>query len=154
MSFEKQGSSSGERGERVVYGFMPPPFSYPPPEPEDRIPMSEEMLKEMQLAKLRQMHANARMQETAVILRGLEEMRLALQQFSISDGDRGATERPPLESAFEEINKGRLQNAYLRLTERYLNYCEHMLVHQLAIKVTHEIKKSEVEKTLPPESKQ
>jgi hypothetical protein len=147
MAFPKN-EDEGMDSRRVVFGFMPPPFMQQP-EPEERIPMDAEMVKEMQRAKLRNMHANARMQETRVLLGGLEEMRHALQLFGIAEGDRGSTERPPFETAFYEENKGKLQNAYLRLTERYLNYCEHMLVQQLDIKVTHEIKKVQ-DKQEPP----
>jgi hypothetical protein len=139
---------------RMVFGFMPPPIQQESYE-DERMKMDPALAKEFANAKLRNMHANARLQETTVMLRGLEEMRTAMQLFTVGTGDTGSSARPPFEVAFYEENRGKLQNAYLRLTERYLNYCEHMLVQQLDIPVTNEIrkvaeKKAEISPAIPP----
>ena len=113
-----------------------------PPQQQEQIKMDEVTMKEYHIAKIRNMHANARTLEMNVMLRGLEEMRNALQMAQVADGDGGTTERPPLTPAFDDVNHGKLQSSYLTLTERYVNYCDHMLKKELTIATTNEIKKA------------
>jgi hypothetical protein len=124
------------------YGHVGP---YTPPPAQQKLmempPMDAAMANNFYQGRLRNLHAQARGMETKVLLDGMEEIRMALAQGSISDGDKGGDVRPPLEAGFDELNRGRLQNAYLRLAERFVNYVDHTLEKQLEMPLTNEIKK-------------
>jgi hypothetical protein len=118
-------------------------FGGPPPQPsiEDQVKISQAMAEDLARARLRNLHAQARNMETKVLLDGMNEIRNAIQMAEVAEGDTGSTDRPPLTPAFDDINRGKLQMAYLRMVENYCNYSENMLTKQLDVKLTHEIKK-------------
>ena len=97
--------------------------------------------------EVRQGHAEARQMEVESIIRAMNEIRSALDMTSLTvpEGDRGSTERPPLQPAFDDVNRGKLQNAYLRITERLVNYTDWMVNTQLGVPITNEIKKKDPE---------
>lgn len=135
----------------IIGGPPPPPHEYYEHPPQQQPPNTPQQADQLHRARLRAMHANCRPLEAGVILEGLYEIRAALniQSITVADGDSGSGERPPLEPAFDELNRGRLQHSYLYLAERYCNYVDWMLVNQLDkdFPITNEIKKK------APESK-
>src|SRR6218665_3822195 len=80
--------------------------------------LAEQVELDIARVEVRQGHAQARQMEVESILAAMGEIRSALDMTSLTvpDGDRGSTERPPLQPAFDDINRGKLQNAYLRIT--------------------------------------
>lgn len=117
------------------------------PPQEAQIPMNPQMIAEIHNAKIRSIYSATRLTESDLVLRGLTEIRMALNvgSITVASDDKGSTERPPLEPAFDEINRGKLQNAYLALTERYINLVDNFLVKELKVELTHEIKKDGVQ---------
>lgn len=132
--------NKGQGGFQIIMPFLPgqgPQQQYN--DPNEKV--SAEFVKDFQLVKLRALHANARASEIRVILAGMQELRDALQMAQVNAGDTGTSERPPLTPAFDDVNHGKLQNAYLTMVERYVNYTDFMLTSELKIKTTNEIKK-------------
>lgn len=54
----------------------------------------------------------------------LTELRSALSNPTVCDGDKGNTERPPIAPSFDTINTGKLQEAYLNVVTRYVKYLD------------------------------
>lgn len=67
-----------------------------------------------------------RLVQIAIIHKGLDEIRAALAAVTLAEGDRGNTDRPPLIPAFDEINRGKLQEAYLGMMTRYVKFIDHV----------------------------
>lgn len=103
--------------------------------------MTDKMLQELHYTRIRQSVATARNTELRLLLDSLNEVRAALSQGCIGDDDTGTGERPPLQNAFNHLNHDRLQNAYLSITERVVNYIDDMVKRDLKIEVTNELKK-------------
>lgn len=125
------------------------PFGQGPP-PNQQIDEYQKYLSKAQFdqlhnAKVRQAYANARITESELLLRGLEEIRASLndKSLTVGDGDQGSTTRPPLVPAFDEVNRMKLQQCYLAMAERYVNFVDNFLVVELKAKLTHEIKKED-----------
>lgn len=122
------------------------PFGGPQHQPqqvEDRIKLTPQMIEQIHVVKMRNAHANARAMEVRMILDGMKEIRDAinLSSITVAEGDTGSKDRPPLEPSFVIENRLKLQNAYLRLTERLINYDEFFLKNELKVELTNEIKK-------------
>lgn len=71
--------------------------------------------------------SQARLNESRLLLNGMEEIRSALNMAKVGEGDGGATERPPLKPAFDDVNLGLLQQRYLFMVDQYISYTEHFL---------------------------
>ena len=99
------------------------------PEPVNKI--SQEMLDLGANAGIRNQHAIARQNEAQLFLMGLEEIRHALSMASISEGDSGATERPPIDAAFFEAERGMLQTEYRKLFSKYQKYVDYVMKTEL-----------------------
>jgi hypothetical protein len=138
MNYKYDNPEEGpSRGQPYIIQFGPPPQQGMEEHPQ----ISAAMANELARARIRNLHSQARGMETKVLLDGLSEIRSAIQMAEVAEGDKGSTDRPPLTPAFDDINRGKLQMAYLRMTENYINYCENMLTKQLDVKLTKEIKK-------------
>lgn len=81
-----------------------------------------QLMEEIIKADLVQKNANTRLLETELFLRGMQEIRMALNWGSVQEGDAGVTERTPAQPMFDEINRGRLQQRYFILFDRFLAY--------------------------------
>lgn len=114
------------------------------PHPEERF-FTQSQFNELHAARMRNTHAQCRITETRVLLDGLHELRSALDtnSLTVSQGDTGSKDRPPLEPAFTELNRLKLQNAYLRMVERFVNHTEDWMGREMDIKMTDEIKKDQ-----------
>lgn len=128
------------QGQQPLF-FQIPGHHQPAPPPQENITLNEEQKNVLIGGRLRNVFSQARTLETKVLLDGMGEIRSALQQPVINSGDTGSTERPPLTPAFSEDNRDKLQNAYLMMVERYVNYCDHFLMKELKVETTNEIKK-------------
>ena len=141
-----QPTPGGALGYSIFIGGPPPPptegYETQQHPPHQLTPQQADALHR---ARLRTIHGNCRPLEAGIILEGLYEIRAALniQSITVSEDDSGSGERPPLEPAFDEINRGRLQHSYLYLAERYCNYVDWMLTSQLDkdMTLTNEINK-------------
>lgn len=113
--------------------------------PQEMYQMTPQQVQDCHAVRMRQSHAQARQMETSTLLSLMREVRSAIDADSIQIGedDRGATTRPPLTAAFNDLNRVRLQGAYLRLTERCANYVDNMIGKELGMPLTNEIKKSD-----------
>lgn len=131
-------------GQGKVVGYtLQVPYNQPYQQPDPiEAKMTDKMLQDLHYTRIRQSIANARNSELRMLLDSLSEVRTALSYGSIGANDTGTTERPPLESAFNEANHAKLQNAYLSITERVVNYIDDMIKKDLKIEVTNEIKKN------------
>lgn len=116
-----------------------------PQQPEDRIQLTQSMIEQIHVVKMRNAHASARAMEVRMILDGMREVRDAinLASITVAEGDTGSKDRPPLEPSFAIENRLKLQNAYLRMTERLINYNEFFLGNELKVPLTNEIKKDQ-----------
>lgn len=88
------------------------------------VPINDPSLqKELVVASIAYQNSLTRLNETDLYLRGLHEIRTALNYPSVKDGDAGLAERPPLKAMFDdEIDIGRLKDRYFALLDRYLAY--------------------------------
>lgn len=112
---------------------------------QQQIPMGAnniptELFIEQMAAQTRNINAMARYNESVILLNGMGEIRAALNIPSITDGDTGVSERPPLKPMFEPEQVTKLQNAYLALSERYHKFAHHMMKNELNIGVKDESK--------------
>lgn len=107
--------------------------------------MNQQMFINQHNGQVRNIFAEARQKEAYMVLDYMREIRSALDTSSLTvgEGDGGATARPPLVPAFDEINRGKLQEAYLRLVERAVNHTEHFMKIEMNMKLTNEIKKAD-----------
>jgi hypothetical protein len=139
-----QGLPGQQHGYTIVLGGGPqqqvPPNPYDNPAPGS---ISPQMLQEIHRAKMRMAHAQARNMEADMIMRSMNAIKDAIDHnaLTVADGDSGSGNRPPLEPAFDEINRGKLQLAYLRMTERLINYNEFFLTKECGMPLTNEITK-------------
>lgn len=117
---------------------QPNPYENPPPGM-----ITKDMLMDIHRSKLRLAHAQARNMEADMIMRSMNAIKDAIDtnSLTVASGDTGSSARPPLEPAFDEINRGKLQLAYLRMTERLINYNEFFLTKECGIPLTNEINK-------------
>jgi len=70
-----------------------------------------------------------RLNEIESYMRGLNEIRTALNYPSVKEGDAGLGDRPPLQAIFDEkIDAPRLRERYFTLLDRYLRYTEQFSV--------------------------
>lgn len=68
--------------------------------------------------------ADIRQVDSRLFLEALKEIRLAMMNASIAEGDKGSTDRPPIQQSFDEVNAGKLQEAYLNIVLRYVKYID------------------------------
>lgn len=139
----KQQQPQGQGGYVIQLGT--PPQQQQPPLPENMYQPTPKEQQAFMMARLSRQLAEVRLTESRLLLHGMEEIRAALdiRAITVAEKDSGSGERPPLEPAFNETNRERLQNAYLRITERLVNYYDHFIQHDMGIKVTNEIKKDD-----------
>lgn len=130
-------------GYQIVVPWGPPPQQPPPDQDPYALKPSPQQMNEIHLLRMRQGHANVRSQEQRIIMNAMEQIKSALdgQALTVGEGDNGATARPPLTPSFDDVNRGRLQHAYLYLAERLTNYVDFMLTQELKIPVTNDINK-------------
>lgn len=93
--------------------------------------MKDPLQRQYMVAQIRDLHARARANEAKVFLDALQELRCSLQSGAIDEGDTGTTERPPVKSAFDDINSGKIQQIYLNMFERYDAYTK-LIADELA----------------------
>jgi hypothetical protein len=86
------------------------------------------------VAQIRNMTAQARFNESVVLLNGMAEIRAALNIPSVSNDDTGLSERVPLKPMFEPEQMKTLQIAYLAFSEKYLSFANHALTEMEVIK--------------------
>lgn len=132
-------TSSEEPGKPQSY-FIQVPIGQPQQQPVESVQLSPQQMHELHTAKVRELHARARLAENELMMRSMDQILRALSTASIDDGDKGGDMRPPLTPAFYEINSGKLQQVYLRLAERLVNHTEFFLKNELKVKLTDEIK--------------
>lgn len=132
----------GEQNQPGQHGHVV--FAIPSPQqaPQEQIHMTDQQMFDFSNGKIRALHAQSRPMETKILLDFMVEIRHAISMPEVASGDSGTSERPPLTPAFNDTNRGKLQNAYLTLAERAVNYCDHMLSKEFKIATTNEIKKS------------
>lgn len=145
FQYEQPGQQQPGQGQPYIIQI---PFGQQPiqhQQPEDHYKLSQSQFNEIHAARMRNTHAQCRITETRVLLDGLHEIRTALDQGSltVAQGDTGSKDRPPLEPAFNEVNRLKLQNAYLRMVERFVNHTEDWMGREMDIAMTNEIKKDQ-----------
>lgn len=89
--------------------------------------MEEEL--EQKKVQTRQMEAICRIQESQLLLNGMNEIRTALEKFTIGDGDEGSTgveSRPPLKQVFDQEHAAALQKNYISLSRQFVSFTEHI----------------------------
>ena len=99
------------------------------PEPVNKI--GQEYLDNSVNANTRNQHAIARQNEAQLFLMGLQEIRSALSAASLAEGDTGTSERPPIDAAFFEAERGMLQTEYRKLFSKYQKYVDHVMKTEL-----------------------
>lgn len=145
-TYDNQPPNQQNPQQGYVIQFGPPTQQQPQPKlPEQMYQLTLTEQQAFTMARLSGVLADVRMEEAKLLLAGMNEMRSALDTRSLTVGqnDKGSGDRPPLEPAFNDVNRGRIQNAYVRMVERYVNYVEHFLDHDLKIDLTNEIKKDD-----------
>lgn len=104
------------------YGYivqMPAMQQEPPLEQQPDV--DEKQRKRIVENRIKIQEAYLRMQETAIYLHGMEEIRCALNIPSVGD-DTGLGDRPKLKPMFTEDQVEHLQLKYLELIDRYVEY--------------------------------
>lgn len=104
----------------------------PPPETEDpearaayieylKVLTDQEKM-EVERMRIQNVEANikAAHAEAGLFLNSLNEVRQALAQHSIDEENGGMGERTPVLPAFDELNRGRLQQRYLTLYDEFM----------------------------------
>lgn len=105
----------------VYFWGEPPQQQNQPPQPNPiQQKISEDAINKNIDASTRNLKAIARQNESKLILDGLQEIRSALENYSVGKDDTGNTGRPPIESAFFEAERGMLQTRYLKM---YISIC-------------------------------
>lgn len=127
-----------QQGYTIVIGNPQPPQQQ---QPEDRMQLTQEMAKDIHYGKMKYMLAEARNNESRLLLSYMRELRSAInsESLQVAEGDTGSKDRPPLEPAFRDDVRHKLQLAYLRLAERMVNHTEDLL-KEGSVKMTNEIK--------------
>lgn len=137
------------QGQKPVVGYTIQLGGPPQPSPEQTEAqkqalqfMNEPRFMQQFTGQMRNLYAEARLKESHMVLSYMREIRSALDtnSLTVAEGDGGATARPPLIPAFDDINRGKLQSAYLRLAERAINHVDFFMHRELGIPLTNEIK--------------
>lgn len=89
---------------------------------------------QQQMVRTLQMDAQRRMMEGQLLLNGMQEIRTALERYSIAEDDSGgmSDSRPPLKQLFDEINSGMLQQDYLALCKQYVSFAKTLEQERIA----------------------
>jgi hypothetical protein len=80
--------------------------------------------KDQMRAQTALMCADIRNKGAEIFQNALEEIRSGMSQYKISTGDKGGEGRPPMDPSFDDINHGKLQEAYLSVVLRYVKYID------------------------------
>lgn len=130
-----------------MYGYTLLPEQQPQQQPQQRQlqPVNIQVPIEVHIAQIaaqtRQIDAIARINESFIILNGMAEIRMALNIPSVAENDSGTSERAPLKPMFEPEQVTRLQEAYMRLSERYYKFAHHVMKNELKVEQGNEEKR-------------
>ena len=95
--------------------------------PQQQIPDDPELRKKIIESNIAFQNSMTRLNETELYIRGLIEIRNALNYPSVKDGDSGLGERPPLQAIFDQdIDAPRLKERYFDLLDRYMRYTKQL----------------------------
>lgn len=104
--------------------------------------LSAEVLNDKMRNENRNMLAIVRVNESQLMLNGLNEIRQALCYGQVAHNDTGSGERPPVQPIFNEDNQKKLQFAYLNLWMRYSNYVDEAM-KEMKVTVPKDVKENE-----------
>lgn len=118
------------------------PTSMPPPQQQrlqqqiDEVRYDKDIIKrqmeeelEQKKVQTRQMEAICRIQESQLLLNGMNEIRSALVMHTVGEGDVGSTvgeSRPPLKQVFDDEHAAILQKNYVSLSRQFVSFTEHI----------------------------
>ncbi len=98
-----------------------------PPQQNNSVQVDREMFVAQVEARTRSINAQARIQETLILLNGMAEIRFALNIPSVAENDTGQSERAPLKPMFEPEQVAQLQHGYIRMMEKYFKFTDHVM---------------------------